>query len=85
MPAARRPEALYERGGDVKDVVFPCGQTIGADGDTIYLYYGAADTSMALATGSIRALLAWLDSNSSSFAEIQQQRNLALGRDERLQ
>jgi len=79
------PEALYERGGDVKDVVFPCGQTIGADGDTIYLYYGAADTSMALATGSIRALLAWLDSNSSSFAEIQQQRNLALGRDERLQ
>ena len=29
------PEAPYERGGDVSDVVFPCGQTIGADGDTI--------------------------------------------------
>jgi predicted GH43/DUF377 family glycosyl hydrolase len=58
------PEAPYERGGDVKDVVFPCGQTIGADGDTIYLYYGAADTCLALATGSIRALLAWLDVNS---------------------
>lgn len=28
-------------GGDVKDVVFPCGQTIGPDGDTIHLYYGA--------------------------------------------
>ena len=51
---------LYERGGDVKDVVFPCGQTIGADGDTIHLYYGAADSSMALATGSIRSSLAWL-------------------------
>ena len=34
------PEAPYERGGDVKDVVFPCGQTIGADGDTIILITG---------------------------------------------
>ena len=59
------PEASYERGGDVKDVVFPCGQTIGADKDTIYVYYGAADSSIALATGSIRAILAWLDTNSS--------------------
>ena len=48
------PEAPYERSGDVNDVVFPCGQTIGADGDTINLYYGAADSCMALATGSIR-------------------------------
>ena len=48
------PEAPYERGGDVNDVVFPCGQTIGADGDTINLYYGAADSCIALATGSIR-------------------------------
>ena len=59
------PEASYERGGDVKDVVFPCGQTIGADGDTIHLYYGAGDSCIALATGSIRSLLAWLDTNSS--------------------
>ena len=58
------PEASYERVGDVNDVVFPCGQTIGADGDTINLYYGAADSSIALATGSIRHLLSWLDSNS---------------------
>lgn len=57
------PEAPYERCGDVGDVVFPCGQTIGADGDTIYLYYGAADSSMALAIGSIRGLLSWLDAN----------------------
>jgi len=59
------PEEPYERGGDVKDVVFPCGQTIGPDGDTIYLYYGAADSSIALATGSIRCLLSWLDEHSS--------------------
>ncbi len=60
------PEAPYERGGDVNDVVFPCGQTIGADGDTINLYYGVADSSVALATGSIQYLLTWLDANSKS-------------------
>lgn len=60
------PEAPYERGGDVKDVVFPCGQVIDADGDTIRLYYGAGDSCMATATGSIRALLAWLDAHSST-------------------
>jgi beta-1,2-mannobiose phosphorylase / 1,2-beta-oligomannan phosphorylase len=60
------PEAPYERTGDVNDVVFPCGQTIDADGDTIKLYYGAADSCIALATGSIRALLAWLEANPSS-------------------
>ncbi len=58
------PEAPYERGGDLNHVVFPCGQTIGADGDTIHLYYGAADSTVALAaTGSIRCLLTWLDAN----------------------
>ncbi|HTF66664.1 MAG TPA: hypothetical protein VK638_28675 [Edaphobacter sp.] len=60
------PEADYERTGDVRDVVFPCGQTIGTDGDTIHLYYGAADSCMAMATGSIRSLLAWLDTHSSA-------------------
>jgi len=59
------PEAPYERVGDVRDVVFPCGQTIGADGDTIHLYYGAADSCVAMAAGSIRCLLSWLDANSS--------------------
>lgn len=59
------PEAPYECTGDVRDVVFPCGQTIAADGDTINLYYGAADSSVGLASGSIRCLLEWLDANSS--------------------
>ena len=60
------PEASYERVGDVNDVVFPCGQTIGADGDTVNLYYGAADSSIALATGSISCFLTWLDANSAA-------------------
>jgi hypothetical protein len=28
------PQATDERGGDVSDVVFPCGQTMGSNGDT---------------------------------------------------
>ncbi len=58
------PEADYERKGDVANVVFPCGYVIEADGDTIRLYYGCADTSIALATGSIGAALEWLHQNS---------------------
>ena len=60
------PEADYEHQGDVQDVVFPCGYTVAADGDTIKLYYGAADSSIALAEGSIRCLLAWLEANGHS-------------------
>ncbi len=55
------PEEPYEVRGDVDNVVFPCGYTIAPDGDTINLYYGAADTSIALATGSVRAILEWLE------------------------
>ena len=55
------PEEPYERRGDVDNVIFPCGCTIAPDGDTIQLYYGAADSSIALATGSIRAILEWLE------------------------
>jgi predicted GH43/DUF377 family glycosyl hydrolase len=54
------PEDPHERSGDVGNVVFPCGYTIAADGDTINLYYGAADSSIAMATGSINAMLDWL-------------------------
>ena len=51
------PEETYEREGDVNDVVFPCGWIV--EGDDLRLYYGAADTSMAVATA--RALRAtWL-------------------------
>lgn len=57
------PETPYEREGDVGYVTFPCGHTLDADGDAINLYYGAADTSIALATGSVSQLLDWLDRN----------------------
>lgn len=59
------PEENYERRGDVDNVVFPCGYTLAPDGDTIHLYYGVADTSIAVATGSLRALLDWLKHHTS--------------------
>jgi predicted GH43/DUF377 family glycosyl hydrolase len=62
------PEADYELHGDVGHVAFPCGYTLVADGDTINLYYGAADSTVALATGSIRHLLDWLDRQGTSGA-----------------
>jgi hypothetical protein len=40
--------------------------TPGGDGDAINLYYGAADTSIALATGSIGQLLDWLDRHGTA-------------------
>ena len=55
------PEAEYETVGDVGYAVFPCGYTIQPDGDTLHVYYGAADTSICLATGSIKHMLEWLD------------------------
>lgn len=61
-------EQNYERHGDVNNVVFPCGYTLAPDGDTLNLYYGAADTSIALASGSVHELLAWLDQHGDDEA-----------------
>jgi predicted GH43/DUF377 family glycosyl hydrolase len=61
------PEEPYERFGDVNNVVFPCGLTIGPDGDTIHMYYGAADKCVAVATGSLQALLDWLEEHGRPF------------------
>jgi predicted GH43/DUF377 family glycosyl hydrolase len=58
------PEAPYERAGDVPEVVFPCGWLLGEDGDTLRIYYGAADTSVCVATASLSALLDWLARHS---------------------
>lgn len=49
------PKAVYEREGDVDDIVFPCGWVL--DGETIRMYYGAADYSMAVATADRRDVL----------------------------
>jgi len=64
------PETDYETTGDVGYAIFPCGYTVAEDGDTLNLYYGAADTSICLATGSIKKMLDWLDRDGSEFTGV---------------
>ena len=47
------PHELYERIGDVGDVVFPSGVTVHRETDQLRLYYGAADCSVAVATAKL--------------------------------
>ena len=49
------PEQPYEVNGFFGNVVFTCGTVV--DGDTLRLYYGAADDSVALAECSITELI----------------------------
>lgn len=52
------PKAAYEREGDVDDVVFPCGWLV--KNDTIKMYYGAADSCIALATAKLSKLVSFI-------------------------
>ncbi|MEO8513506.1 MAG: glycosidase [Ignavibacteria bacterium] len=49
------PNEYYERVGDVPDVTFPCGVVV--KGKDLVMYYGAADTSIAIATASLKDIL----------------------------
>jgi predicted GH43/DUF377 family glycosyl hydrolase len=44
-------------GGDVPNTVFPCGLIHDPPTDTVRLYYGAADTSICVATAPLGDLL----------------------------
>ena len=54
------PELPYERQGDVNGVVFPCGWILDKPSGKIRLYYGGADTCLALATAKLSDLLNYL-------------------------
>ncbi len=49
------PEEPYERTGDVPNVVFPCGGFV--RGEDLWVYYGAADSSICLAKGNVNDIL----------------------------
>jgi predicted GH43/DUF377 family glycosyl hydrolase len=51
------PTAPYERTGDVPNVVFPCGLIHDAANGEVRLYYGAADSSICLATARLDDIL----------------------------
>ena len=52
------PEAPYETDGFFGNVVFSCGALV--DGDTVKMYYGVADTSMACAELSLSEIMSAL-------------------------
>jgi beta-1,2-mannobiose phosphorylase / 1,2-beta-oligomannan phosphorylase len=51
------PATDYELQGDVPNVVFPTGMVLDEATDELRIYYGAADTSVALVTGRFSRLL----------------------------
>lgn len=63
------PRKLYELVGQVPNVVFPSGMIVddidaegfAGDDSAVRVYYGAADTAVCLATGTIGGLLAAVD------------------------
>ncbi|MFA8018407.1 glycosidase [Bremerella cremea] len=56
------PEMPYERHGDVNGVVFPCGWVLDPPTGTIRMYYGGADSCMAVATTQLSRLLDYVHS-----------------------
>lgn len=51
------PSAPYELVGDIPNTVFPCGLVHDASTGEVRLYYGAADTTICLATAQLDELL----------------------------
>ena len=54
------PAAGYEREGDIGNVVFSCGWVMHEKTGDIKMYYGGADTCIALATANIHELLEYI-------------------------
>ena len=50
------PREMYERIGDINNVVFSCGAIL-EEGDVIRIYYGAADTSICVGTVHLDELM----------------------------
>ena len=50
-----KPEAEWEKKGEVNNVCFPTGTAL--FDDTLYIYYGAADSVIAFASVSLSGLL----------------------------
>ncbi|MEW5784925.1 MAG: glycosidase [Bacillota bacterium] len=54
------PQEAYERVGDVPGVTFPTGTVVDREEGKLHLYYGAADTSVCMATAKLQDLVQFL-------------------------
>jgi predicted GH43/DUF377 family glycosyl hydrolase len=69
------PRESYELVGDVSQVVFPTGWVVNEAADELRLYYGAADTSVCLATARLSEVLDYVLRSCptpSSYREVDQ-------------
>jgi predicted GH43/DUF377 family glycosyl hydrolase len=64
------PQKDYEKEGDVGGAVFPCGWILDHETGLIRMYYGAADTCIALATANLNDLLEYIKSCPEAEQEI---------------
>ena len=65
------PQEPYEKEGDVGGAVFPCGWILDRETGKVRMYYGAADTCIALATANLNDLLEYIKSCPEVKQEIQ--------------
>ena len=63
-PYIMSPRELYERVGDVPNVVFPCAALADAATGRIAIYYGCADTVTGLAFARVEELIEFIKANS---------------------
>jgi len=54
------PKENYERVSDVNNIVFPCGAVVKEKTNELLVYYGAADTVVALAIANLNDVLEYL-------------------------
>ena len=58
------PKEEYERTGDVPNVAFPCAAL--TEGDKLTVYYGGADTVVAMAHGKVSEIVDWLEAGGGA-------------------
>lgn len=58
------PAEYYELNGDVPNVIFPCAALHSAEKDQLALYYGAADTTTAIAFGKLSEIIDFIKNNT---------------------
>ncbi|MEP3384355.1 MAG: glycosidase, partial [Flavobacteriaceae bacterium] len=64
QPYLLGPSEIYEQVGDVPNVIFPCAALHDSEEDKLAVYYGAADTVVALAFGRLSEVVEFTKSNS---------------------
>lgn len=63
-PYLLSPAVTYEQVGDVPNVIFPCAALHSEEKDQLAVYYGAADTVVAMAFGKLSEVIDFTINNS---------------------